>query len=127
MEISRQLVEKDPNVVGVPKTIDNVLDKTVITFGFKTSIAFATECLVRLHSTALSHPEDICDRSDGKLCWLDCSPCWNCRVFRHSSHSRNSLPSQLHREKIVVREEIGRKFTVVVVTDYAQALKASAF
>ena len=42
-------------MVGVPKTIDNDLDKTVITFGFDTAVSFATECLDRLHTTAASH------------------------------------------------------------------------
>jgi len=42
-------------VVGVPKTIDNDLDKTLTTFGFDTAVGFATECLDRLHSTAESH------------------------------------------------------------------------
>jgi ATP-dependent phosphofructokinase / diphosphate-dependent phosphofructokinase len=42
-------------VVGVPKTIDNDLDGTVITFGFDTAVSFATECLDRLHTTAASH------------------------------------------------------------------------
>ena len=31
-------------MVGVPKTIDNDLDGTVVTFGFDTAVAFATEC-----------------------------------------------------------------------------------
>jgi 6-phosphofructokinase 1 len=39
----------------VPKTIDNDLDKTFTTFGFDTAVAFATECVDRLHSTAESH------------------------------------------------------------------------
>jgi len=42
-------------VVGVPKTIDNDLDETVVTFGFDTAVSFAVECLDRLHSTAASH------------------------------------------------------------------------
>ena len=42
-------------IVGVPKTIDNDLDKTVVTFGFDTAVSFATEALDRLHSTAESH------------------------------------------------------------------------
>ncbi len=42
-------------VVGVPKTIDNDLNKTVITFGFDTAVSFATECIDRLHSTAQAH------------------------------------------------------------------------
>ena len=42
-------------MVGVPKTIDNDLDRTVITFGFDTAVSFATECIDRLHTTAASH------------------------------------------------------------------------
>ncbi len=42
-------------VAHVPKTIDNDLDRTVTTFGFDTAVAFATECIDRLHSTAHSH------------------------------------------------------------------------
>jgi 6-phosphofructokinase 1 len=39
----------------VPKTIDNDLESTTLTFGFNTAVSFATECIDRLHSTALSH------------------------------------------------------------------------
>jgi 6-phosphofructokinase 1 len=42
-------------VIGVPKTIDNDLVGTEITFGFLTAVATATEALDRLHSTADSH------------------------------------------------------------------------
>ncbi len=41
--------------MGVPKTIDNDLEKTVITFGFDTACSFTVECLDRLHTTAASH------------------------------------------------------------------------
>lgn len=41
--------------VGVPKTIDNDLMHTEITFGFTTAVQTATECLDRVHSTASSH------------------------------------------------------------------------
>jgi phosphofructokinase-like protein len=41
--------------VGVPKTIDNDLMHTDITFGFSTAVQTATECLDRIHSTASSH------------------------------------------------------------------------
>ncbi|MBI1303560.1 MAG: ATP-dependent 6-phosphofructokinase [Phycisphaera sp.] len=43
------------NVIGVPKTIDNDLVGTEITFGFLTAVATATDALDRLHSTAESH------------------------------------------------------------------------
>ncbi len=55
LTIADALHKKGLRVVGVPKTIDNDLDKTVTTFGFDTAVAFATECLDRLHSTAESH------------------------------------------------------------------------
>ena len=42
-------------IVGVPKTIDNDLEATVMTFGFQSAVAFATDCVDRLHSTAKSH------------------------------------------------------------------------
>jgi len=41
--------------VGVPKTIDNDLADTAVTFGFDTAVSFATECIERLHTTAASH------------------------------------------------------------------------
>jgi len=41
--------------VGVPKTIDNDLEGTVMTFGFDSAVACATDALDRLHTTAESH------------------------------------------------------------------------
>jgi len=55
LAIANVFAQKGLKVVGVPKTIDNDLDKTVITFGFDTALAFATESLDRLHTTAQSH------------------------------------------------------------------------
>ena len=53
--IANALAEKGLHVVGVPKTIDNDLADTVVTFGFDTAVSFATECIERLHTTAASH------------------------------------------------------------------------
>ncbi len=44
-----------PNIVGVPKTIDNDLSCTDYTFGFDTALNTATECIDKLHTTAESH------------------------------------------------------------------------
>lgn len=44
-----------PNIVGVPKTIDNDLSGTDYTFGFDTALNTATECIDKLHTTAESH------------------------------------------------------------------------
>ncbi len=55
MNIANKLDLHGVPVVGVPKTIDNDLNGTVATFGFDTAVAFATECVDRLHSTAQAH------------------------------------------------------------------------
>jgi phosphofructokinase-like protein len=55
MACAAPLVRKGINVIGVPKTIDNDLYGTEISFGFLTAYATATEALDRLHSTADSH------------------------------------------------------------------------
>jgi 6-phosphofructokinase 1 len=47
--------KKGVNVVGVPKTIDNDLNATDVTFGFDTAVNIATEAIDRLHTTAESH------------------------------------------------------------------------
>ncbi|MFH0883501.1 MAG: ATP-dependent 6-phosphofructokinase [bacterium] len=55
MSIAQRFFEKGMPVVGVPKTIDNDLLATDVTFGFNTAVTVATEALDRLHSTAESH------------------------------------------------------------------------
>ncbi|HUK82222.1 MAG TPA: ATP-dependent 6-phosphofructokinase [Verrucomicrobiae bacterium] len=53
--IANDLHQKGLRVVGVPKTIDNDLESTTVTFGFDSAVSFATECIDRLHFTAESH------------------------------------------------------------------------
>jgi 6-phosphofructokinase 1 len=55
LTIANALAKKGVRIVGVPKTIDNDLSRTVVTFGFDTAVSFATECIDRLHTTAASH------------------------------------------------------------------------
>lgn len=55
LDIAHRFAEKGMPVIGVPKTIDNDLEKTNRTFGFDTAVATATEALDKLHSTAKSH------------------------------------------------------------------------
>lgn len=53
--IAEHLSRHGMTIVGVPKTIDNDLQATVVTFGFDSAVSFATECIDRLHATAESH------------------------------------------------------------------------
>lgn len=55
MQIAQKLVAMGAPIVGVPKTIDNDLDGTDVTFGFDTAVQIATEALERLQTTAESH------------------------------------------------------------------------
>lgn len=54
-EISQALFESGLNILGVPKTIDNDLSATDLTFGFSTAVQTATESFDRLVTTAESH------------------------------------------------------------------------
>jgi 6-phosphofructokinase len=53
--VAHQLSAHGVQVVGVPKTIDNDLSATEITFGFHTAVQIATDAIDRLHTTAESH------------------------------------------------------------------------
>jgi len=53
--VANQLASLGVQVVGVPKTIDNDLSGTELTFGFDTAVQIATEAIDRLHTTAESH------------------------------------------------------------------------
>lgn len=54
-KIAYSLMQRGLNVLGLPKTIDNDLVETDITFGFDSAVCTATEAIDRLHSTAEAH------------------------------------------------------------------------
>jgi 6-phosphofructokinase 1 len=55
MTTALQLQENGINCIGVPKTIDNDLEATAMTFGFDSAVATVMDALDRLHTTATSH------------------------------------------------------------------------
>jgi len=55
LHIALELFHKEVPVIGIPKTIDNDIDGTDVTFGFDTAVNTATEALDRLHTTAEAH------------------------------------------------------------------------
>src|SRR6266850_2263009 len=54
-KIALDLFQRGVNVVGVPKTIDNDLSATEVTFGFDTALHTATDAIDKIHTTAESH------------------------------------------------------------------------
>src|SRR5260370_11354395 len=55
MTTAMQLQEAGINCIGVPKTIDNDIEATAMTFGFDSAVAMVMDALDRLHTTATSH------------------------------------------------------------------------
>lgn len=55
LRASHEMARFGVNVVGVPKTIDNDIAATDVTFGFHTAVQIVTDAIDRLHTTAESH------------------------------------------------------------------------
>jgi len=65
------LSQEGLNVIGLPKTIDNDIYGTDVTFGFDTAIGIATDCIDRLHTTAASHGRImVVEVMGNKVGWL---------------------------------------------------------
>ena len=120
MSIGNELAKKGLWVVGVPKTIDNDLEKTVITFGFDTACSFTVECLDRLHTTAASHNRIIVMEVMGRYAgWiaLESGLAGSADVILIPE-----IPYDLEKvaQKIRDREEHGSLFSIVVVAEGAK-------
>jgi len=120
LTIANALFQKGMRVVGVPKTIDNDLDKTVITFGFDTAVSFATECIDRLHSTAESHQRAMVVEVMGRYAgWI----ALNAGVSGTADAILiPEIPFDINKvaEKIKSRDAAGRMFSIVVVAEGAK-------
>jgi 6-phosphofructokinase 1 len=69
--VASQLADEGVSVVGVPKTIDNDLSATEVTFGFHTAVQIASEAIDRLHTTAESHDRVIvCEVMGRNAGWI---------------------------------------------------------
>ncbi|WLT32975.1 6-phosphofructokinase [Geothrix sp. PMB-07] len=119
LTIANVLHQKGLKVVGVPKTIDNDLDKTATTFGFDTAVAFATECVDRLHSTAESHQRVMVVEMMGRYAgWIALNS-----GISGSAHAIliPEIPFDLDKvaAKIRQRDQEGRMYSLVVVAEGA--------
>ncbi|MCA9922256.1 MAG: ATP-dependent 6-phosphofructokinase [Anaerolineales bacterium] len=119
LKLANVLAQKGLQVVGVPKTIDNDLDQTVITFGFDTAVHFATECLDRLHATAAAHQRVMVVEVMGRYAgWI----ALNAGVSGTADAILiPEIPYDIEKVAEVVRrrDENGRHFTIIVVAEGA--------
>ncbi|MEO0895988.1 MAG: ATP-dependent 6-phosphofructokinase [Bacteroidota bacterium] len=119
--ISQKLFEKGVNIIGVPKTIDNDLSATDMTFGYQTAVQIATESLDRLVTTASSHHRTIIMEVMGRDAgWIALSAAIAggaevCLI--------PEIPYDVQkvREKIEARYTDGRGFANIVIAEGAKA------
>ena len=117
---ARDFSRKGVNVIGVPKTIDNDLLATDVTFGFNTATEIATEALDRLHTTAESHHRimllEVMGRNAGWIA-LESGIAGSADVILLPE-----IPYDINKivEKVKEREESGKQFTIIVVAEGAK-------
>ncbi|HXT42139.1 MAG TPA: ATP-dependent 6-phosphofructokinase [Candidatus Angelobacter sp.] len=119
LTIAQQLFEHGLPLVGVPKTIDNDLEATVMTFGFDSAVACATDALDRLRTTAESH---------NRVMVLEVMGRYTGWIAAHAGIAGGGdvilipeIPFRYERvcAKVIEREQQGKKFTLVVVAEGA--------
>lgn len=120
LHIGLEFHELGVPVVGVPKTIDNDVGLTDLTFGFDTALDTATEAIDKLHTTAESHHRvmivEVMGRDAGWLA-LDAGLAGGADVILIPE-----IPFRLGSvvQKIEAREREGAKFSIVVVAEGAR-------
>jgi 6-phosphofructokinase 1 len=119
LAIAHQFHERGIPIVGVPKTIDNDIVETTMTFGFDTAVAFATDALDRLHTTAQSHRRVIVMEVMGRYAgWI--------ALYSGIAGGADvvlipEIPYDFQRiaDRILERERWGARFSIVVVAEGA--------
>lgn len=117
---ARDFARKGVKVIGVPKTIDNDLASTDVTFGFNTAIDVATGALDRLHTTAESHHRImICEVMGRGAGWiaLESGIAGSADVILLPE-----IPYDINKikEKVEERRKEGKLFTIIVVAEGAK-------
>ncbi len=120
LTIANKLFRDGIPIVGVPKTIDNDIRGTDITFGFDSAVSIATEGIDRLHTTAQSHHRvmiiELMGRNAG----------W---ITLHSGIASGGdillipeIPYDLDKvvEKVKDRHRRGKRYTILVVSEGAK-------
>lgn len=120
LTIASQLNKAGIPIVGVPKTIDNDINATAVTFGFDSAVDCATDALDRLHTTAESHNRIMVLEVMGRYAG------W---IAAHAGVAGGGdvilipeIPFSYEAivQKIAAREALGKKFTIVVVAEGAR-------
>ncbi|MBQ8567913.1 MAG: 6-phosphofructokinase [Oscillospiraceae bacterium] len=117
------LSEEGLNVIGLPKTIDNDIFGTDVTFGFHTAVDIATDVIDRLHTTAASHSRILVVEIMGnKAGWLTLysgiAGGADVIVIPEIPYETEKIVSALNK-----RTEAGKSFSIVAVAEGAYDVK----
>ncbi len=120
LSIAQQMHEHGIPIVGVPKTIDNDLEGTLMTFGFDSAVACATDALDRLHTTAESHKRvmvlEVMGRYAGWIAlYAGVAGGGDVILIPEIPFTYDSVCA-----KIKAREAQGKHFTLIVVAEGAR-------
>ena len=126
MSISHELSRKGVQVIGIPKTIDNDVRGTKVTFGFDTAVSTATWAIDKLHTTAESHHRVMIVELMGRTAgWI--------ALYAGVAGGADivlipELPFHLDavRDKIQRRARHGSNFTIIAVAEGAQTASGQA-
>jgi ATP-dependent phosphofructokinase / diphosphate-dependent phosphofructokinase len=116
-KIALELYNKSLKLVGVPKTIDNDLSATDVTFGFDTALYTATDAIDKIHSTGESHHRvmviELMGRDAGWIA-LEAGIAGGAHVILIPE-----IPFTIERvaDYVKEREHIGKRFTIVVIAE----------
>jgi ATP-dependent phosphofructokinase / diphosphate-dependent phosphofructokinase len=116
-KIGHELFLKGMKIVGVPKTIDNDLSATEVTFGFDTALHTVTDAIDKIHTTAASHHRVMVVEVMGRDCgWiaLEGGIAGGAHIILIPE-----IPFTIQKvcEFIAHRESEGKRFTIVVVAE----------
>lgn len=117
MSIAHKLMKKGIPIVGVPKTIDNDLYRTDVTFGFDSAVQIISDAIDRLHSTAQSHHRTMVIETMGRYAgWLAL-----CGGISGGGDIIliPEIPFDLQKISEVVRKrnQRGKRFSIIVVSE----------
>lgn len=120
LTVANELCKRGLNIVAVPKTIDNDLSATDVTFGFDTAVTTATEAIDKLHSTAMSHHRVMIVETMGRYAgWI--------ALYSGVAGGGDiilipEIPYDTKKlcNKVLERHGHGKKFSIIVVAEGAK-------
>lgn len=118
--VANKLRQEGINVIGVPKTIDNDLSCTDVTFGFDTATNIAADAIEKMHTTAKSHHRALIIEVMGREAgWIAMQAGMaggaHCILIPEQTFNIDEIS-----ERIKQRHDSGKTYTIIVVSEGAK-------